>query len=604
MVSLVATRNALLFSGALAAGVAAFWIALGRDQGTPMQLPRLPRLDAAPPPVAKAAPPAAPVYVPPPMPPVTTSVPPAAPDPKAVQEIAKLAERARKRLDKLPAPPSECVALAPAEQKRVEKAVAKWVNARTPDENNAPADFDGTYLVRVGCADPDGVLVSVAADRIGKHETESYKQVRRNYVLRVSGDQITVIAERTSTPKSNWSEWADEGGYGTVGTLDFAGDGKRATIYLDEEHEGGAMHDHTSVMLRAPDGSVRSLGTITDLPGIAITNGKLVVAAKEGEGHRTYWRCIAPDLALTKCPEAAPWDAYYAKYDALERLSDGSRWNREQLAADFATLDITGHADLVKAMPPEPVADVVRDHVEQFLVATHQYDPADLLIARAHPDAQRFFTELAAQLGDRPCTAAKLTDDVSKRVTTWVKAHANVTYNVDVATDCGNYVWASYETDAKALEILFTFDGTTLTKVVALPGVMREGPGYAAFNHLGGFFFHGDALVGGVFADNTLYAIANGKVIAKRAGELRAVDYATGEADTSFDLVIDGKAILHATPTGIEKIDSEPLRPHELHRAALERVVGPFQAIDKDYLAALRTLGAPEALIAQAKLAL
>jgi len=603
MVSLVATRNMLLFSGALAAGAAAFWIALGRDDGTPMRLPVLPKLHATAPTVAKAPPPE-PTYVPPPMPPVTTGAP-AKPDPTTAQELAKLAQAAGKRLDKSLSPPSaECTAVPAAEQKRIHALVTKWIDKRNPGEKDSPYSEGGADGIAIGCADPDGVLVTVAVDRIAKRETESYGGFRRNYVLRVAGDQVDVIADRISTASMNWMEWADEGGLGSVGTLDFDGDGKRDTIYLDVEHEGGAMHEHTRVMLRKADGSVAKLATVTDLPGIAIANGKLLVAAQKPESHETHWRCLARDLALSTCPEAAPWEAYHAKYDALARIQDGRSWNRDQLAADLATLGITGHADLVKAMPPEPIANVVREHVEQFLVATHQYDPADALIERPRPEAARFFDGLASQLGDKRCAASKLTGDVTKRVTSWVKAHAKVDRDVAVESDCGNYVWASYETDAKAFEVLFAVDGATLTKVVALPGVMYEGPGYVAFNHAGGFFMHGDAIVGGVFAANTFYAIASGKIVGKRDGELRALEYATGEADSSFDLVSDGKAILHATPTGIETIDSEPLHPHQIHEAALERVIDAYQPIDSSYLAALRTLGAPEALIAQAKLAL
>ena len=604
MVSLVATRNMLLFSGALAAGAAAFWIALGRDDGTPMRLPVLPKVHATAPGVAKATPPA-PTYVPPPMSPVTPTAAPAKPDPATVQEIAKLVEASRKRLDKTLSPPSSDCAVPPApERERIRNLVTRWVDKRNPGEKDAPDSLEGVGGIAVGCADPDGVLVSVGVDRIGKRETEGYKAFRRNYVLHVAGDRIDVIADRTSTASMNWMEWADEGGYGTVGTLDFDGDGKRDTIYLDEEHEGGAMHDHTSVMVRKADGTVEKLANVMDLPGVEIANGKLLVAAKRSESHVTHWRCLAKDLALASCPEAAAWEAYAAKYDALARVQEGASWTREQLAADFATLGITGHANLVKAMPPEPVADVVHEHVEQFLVATHQYDPADALIERAHPDAVRFFDGIASQLGDKRCVAAKLTADVTRRVTGWVKAHAKVERDVAVEPDCGNYVWASYETDAKAYEILFAVDGATLTKVVTLPGVMYEGPGYAAFNHFGGFFSHGDAIVGGVFADHTLYAIANGKVVGKREGDLRAVEFATAQGDTSFDLVSDGKDFLHATPAGIENIDPEPLRAHLIHEAALERVIGTYPPIDKDYLAALRTLGAPEALIAQAKLAL
>lgn len=608
MVSLVATRNMLLFSGALAAGAAAFWIALGRDEGTPMRLPQLPEIHA--PTVTRAtplapapAPAPAPAYVPPPMPPVASTVAPVKLDPAVVEDLAKLAETTRKRLAKLAPPHVECETLPAAEQKRIHKAVTRWIDKRNPGEKDASDSLEGAGGIAIGCAEPEGVLVTVAVDRIGKHETEGYKAFRRNYVLRVAGAQIDVIAERTSTASINWMEWADEGSYGTVGTLDFDGDGKRDTIYLDAEHEGGAMHEHTNVMVRAADGTVTKVAAVTDLAGVAIANGRLLVAAKEGEGHRTYWRCLAKDLAISACPEAAAWETYSAKYDALERLQDASRWTREQVAADFATLGISGHGDLVKAMPAEPVAEVVREHVEQFLVATHQYDPADALIERPHPDAVRFFDGIASQLGDTRCTAGKLDESVAKRVKSWVKAHVKPGRVVDVEADCGNYVWASYETDASAFEVLFAVDAATVTKVVSLPGVMQEGPGYAPFNHLGGFFTHGDTVVGGVFADKTLYAIAGGKVVAKRTGELGVIDYATGEADTSFDLVGDGKAVLHATPTGIEKIDPEPLRPHQVHRAALERVTSTFQPIDQDYLAALRTLGAPEALIEQAKLA-
>src|SRR3569832_107706 len=334
MVSLVATRNMLLFSGALAAGAAAFWIALGRDDGTPMRLPVLPKLLATAPTVAKAPPPE-PTYVPPPMPQVTTGAP-AKPDPTTAQELAKLAQAAGKRLDKtLSAPSSDCAVLPAPERKRIRKAVTQWIDKRNPGEKDAPDSLDGVGGIAIGCADPDGVLVSVGVDRIGKREVEGYKAFRRNYVLRVAGDKIDVIADRTSTASKNWMEWADEGGYGTVGTHDYEGDGKRDTIYLDEEQEGGAMHAHTSVMVRKADGTVEKLASVMDLPGVEIANGKLLVAAKKSESHVTHWRCLAKDLALASCPEAAAWEAYSAKYDALARVQEGASWTREQLAPSW-----------------------------------------------------------------------------------------------------------------------------------------------------------------------------------------------------------------------------------------------------------------------------
>src|SRR3569623_2378319 len=190
------------------------------------------------------------------MSPVTPTAAPAKPDPATVQASAKLVEASRKRLDKtLSAPSSDCAAVPAPERKRIRKAVTQWMDKRNPGEKDAPASLEGVGGIAIGCADPDGVLVSVGDDRIGKREVEGYKAFRRNFVLRVAGDQIDVIADRTSTASMNWMEWADEGGYGTVGTLDFDGDGKRDTIYLDEEHEGGAMHDHSSVMVRTAGGS-------------------------------------------------------------------------------------------------------------------------------------------------------------------------------------------------------------------------------------------------------------------------------------------------------------------------------------------------------------
>src|SRR3569623_2265029 len=155
MVSLVATRNMLLFSGALAAGAAAFWIALGRDDGTPMRLPVLPKLHAPTPSVAKATP-AAPTYVPPPLSPVTPTAAPAKPAPATVQAIAKLVEASRKRLDKtLSAPSSDCAAVPAPARKRLRKAVTLWMDTRTPGEKDAPDSLEGVGGIAIGCADPD-----------------------------------------------------------------------------------------------------------------------------------------------------------------------------------------------------------------------------------------------------------------------------------------------------------------------------------------------------------------------------------------------------------------------------------------------------------------
>jgi hypothetical protein len=610
MVSLVTVRNTVLFGGAIAAGIAAFTIAYGHDRGTPMRLPVLPKM----PPATEAhvtphrvEP--APVVTPPVPPiaavPVATNLQPATdnPDPELVKQIAALSAAARKRLDKSPiASGATCVPLTRPEDKRIKKLVRTWINTQHPDERLGESYTEGSEEnIYTGCVEPEGVLVTVAMDRADKKTKQP--TVRRNYVLRVSGEQIEVIADRTSSPSMDWMEWADEGSLGAVGTVDFDGDGKRDTIYVDHQHEGGAMHEHVAVMLRTADGVVSQLATITDLPYIDLVNGKLVVGAVDDQHQQTYYRCLDKDRQITSCPEAVAVQRQGDKYNALARIDNGIAWNREQLAADFATVGIKGHADLIAKMPVlAPDARLRRD-VQQFLIATNQYDPADERIERTHGEARQFFDQLGRQLGDQRCSVPALTDDVKKVVTSWVERQAHQDMPLSIQPDCGNYVWTNFFLKEGQVEALLVVVDSKVTKVLTFPGVVYDGPGSPGIVHQGGFFLHGTTLVGLVFEGTTIHAIANGKAIAKRSGQPHVLDYDTRwtQADYSFDLVEDGTTVVHATATGLETIDPEPLRPHRIHRAALDRVLDVFTPLDKPYLAALRTLGAPDALVAEAK---
>jgi hypothetical protein len=605
MVSLVTVRNTVLFGGAIAAGIAAFTIAYGHDSGTPMRLPVLPK-----PPPAGQAPVTPRRLEPPPLPTSSLPAPSAAPSvapvnptPDVAHQIAALTATARKRIDKLPMPSGDkCDPVARAEQTRITKLVLAWVNTQHPDERRSEASEAGMgEYVGVGCADPDGVLVTVAQDRADKKTKRD--TVRRNYVLRVLADHIDVIADRTSTPSMDWMEWADEGSLGAIGTIDFDGDGRRDTLYLDNEHEGGATHTHSTVMLRTANGTVSQLASIADLRGADLVGGKLVVGAVDEQQHRSFFRCLDKDRQIAICPEAGTIQRQWDKYDALARLEDYTAWNRDELAADFATVGIKGHADLVAAMPERSPEDRLRQHVEQFLIATNQFDPADARIERTHVEATRYFDHLASQLGDQPCTPATLTAATTKAVTKWVERQAHQDMPLAIQPDCGNYVWTSYLKKDGQVEALLTVDGidSTVAKVVSFPGQMFEGPGTQGFVHQGGFFAHGAELVGLVFEDTRIYAIGNGKVLMKWTGAPRVLDYDSRWTDRSYDLVMDGAKVIHARPYGLETIDPEPLREHLTHRTALDRALDVFAPPDQTYLAALRTLGAPAWLLAEAK---
>jgi len=214
-----------------------------------------------------------------------------------------------------------------------------------------------------------------------------------------------------------------------------------------------------------------------------------------------------------------------------------------------------------------------------------------------------FFDQLGRQLGDQKCPVPALTDDVTKAVTKWVERQAHQDMPLAIQPDCGNYVWTTFFKKDGQVEALLTVADAKVTKVITFPGEIFEGPGSQGYVHQGGFFTHGTTLVGLVFEGTSIHAIVNGRAIAKRVGQPRLLDYDTRWtlADHSFDLVADGTAVVHATATGLETIDPEPLRPHQIHRAALDRVLDLFTPLDKTYLAALRTLGAPAALVAEAK---
>jgi hypothetical protein len=102
-----------------------------------------------------------------------------------------------------------------------------------------------------------------------------------------------------------------------------------------------------------------------------------------------------------------------------------------------------------------------------------------------------------------------------------------------------------------------------------------------------------------------LLAVANGRVVAKRKGVFALYTYDARWTDTSDDLILETPSTWwHATPTGLERIDPEPLQTHEARRAAIELLEGfdPTQTATKAaYVGALKTLGASSALVREVR---
>jgi len=599
-------RNLVIFGGAVATGIAAFVIAYGHDRGAPMVLPVLPKppAHAAIPPAppahlhsAATAPATAPMTTPASTPATTAPAMPVAAN--TVQQLTALGAAATKHLGAV-APAASCKGLDKKPHAALRKRVRAWIDAQHPDERIAESDIeDMQYVFDAGCPDASGILVDASMDR---KAIKGDGRTRRNYVLHVTGDRIDVIAERTSTPSIYWMEWADEGRLALIGEADLDGDGARDTIYVDIQHEGGATHSPSQLLVRYANGTVAPIVSTETLAGAYVDHGQLIVGAQDRQLDRTYYRCVDASFELVSCAAAATMQRLADKYDAVTRLQSGVVPDRDQLAADFATLHITGHDDLLAAVPATPPVERTQRHVQQFLAAAFT-DPAEGLVVHHHHVAQAFFDALSAQLGDTACTPTPLTDAERARVLAWVATQAKQPDGVTppIERTCGDYVWVSFQRGDAAEEALIIL-GDKITRVTTLPGQQYEGPGSQTFGHGGAFFRHGATVVGVVLSGSDAWVVANGKLVAHRHGDFRMFDYdRRWSTDASTDVVVEGTTLWHPTLTGFEKLDPEPVRAHQVQREAIERLTDDPPSNAAPYLAALRTLGAPPALIAECK---
>ena len=108
-------------------------------------------------------------------------------------------------------------------------------------------------------------------------------------------------------------------------------------------------------------------------------------------------------------------------------------------------------------------------------------------------------------------------------------------------------------------------------------------------------------MIGVVIRNDNLAVIANGKIVAQSHGTISHYLYDTRWHERSLDLVVDSGTIMHPTPTGIEKLDRTLIKDRETHRLARDLVSTGSASHDPAYLAALRTLGADEKLVAECK---
>jgi hypothetical protein len=548
---------------------------------------------------------------------VTASAAPApaeAPAIDLVRELHAIGERAATRWRAPPAVGAACARPSLAERKALKRRVAAWIDHEHPDERLEMMEADdNAYVFGTGCVNPAGFFVDASMDRVttrGDRGADGHEQgvsTRRNYVLRVS-DTIEVIAERTSTPSKSWMEWADEGRLAIVAEVDLDGDGTRDLVWSDHQHEGGSITSEDELSVLYATGTRASIATVTGLADIAVVNGTLVLGMQAQNDPHMFYRCVGGDLQLAPCAASA------ARQRVADRAATATWYadflpdqlpDRDRLAADLALLDIPAadRTRLVAAAHETSPDRLAQRHVAAFLSAAHLVDNAQALIDQPHPAAQAFFARLASQLGDSACARAPLTKTMLARITRWIGMQNKQTVAVDVEPECGAYAWAAWDDEHLTRhEVLLALDGTGPRRVLGFTYTGEGGASSSRLAHGGAFFRHGTTVVGTVTFEDKVWAVANGAVVGTRHGEHQRYGYDRSWLhDASDDVLVDARtrALWHATPTGFERLDDEPVRTHEARRTAIERLLDDPAGHDPAYLAALRTLGADPALVAE-----
>jgi len=206
----------------------------------------------------------------------------------------------------LRAAPGACVAPANAEKAEVKNRVLAWIDRQFPDEKQAPAsDMDGMELVfNAVCKDGSAVFADVSQDRTPKKQDDTFP-TRRNFVLRIDGNNIETIAARTSTASMGWMEWADEGRLAVVTQIDLDGDGAADLVWTDHQHEGGDISTWDSLSVRFTTGKTAPIVRVKNLADVRVVKSQLVIAGQDRTDTRAIYACVGKDLRVAPCAAAA-----------------------------------------------------------------------------------------------------------------------------------------------------------------------------------------------------------------------------------------------------------------------------------------------------------
>jgi len=516
---------------------------------------------------------------------------------------AKLASRAPR------SSPRACTVPTAAERADAKQRALAWIDAQHPDERGPGkvGPDDTAQVVNVGCKDSSGaVILDVSQDRLpAKNPSAAYGE-RRNYLMRVAASAVEVLAEDTSTLSQNWMEWADEGRIALLAQVDLDGDGALDIVYADHEHEGGSRNTEDHIHVRYATGKVGESGTVRNLGDVQVIANQAIVAGQQRDGAPIYV-CLQRDLHLAPCAAAASLQKASDRRAIIERysqLDESALPDRDQLARELAAIGITGKrkAALLAAAVETTPTDRAARKITAFLVKANLVEPPPMpdVVAQSHAEGRAYLDDLATKLGDTPCSATPLAADDTARATAWIRKQDAKAIDVQIAASaCGPYVWAAWsvQDDIKRREVLLGRDGT---RILGFTYELDQPP--PPLGHTERWFTHDGKIVGIAIGGQSLWVIADGKIVAQTKGDrLGFYAYDDRWSETSSDIFVDGGVLWHATPTGRERLDLALVRDHEARRAAIALLSQSAPTSSAKHLAALQLLGADKALIAEVK---
>ncbi|CAN5901906.1 hypothetical protein BH11MYX3_BH11MYX3_01770 [soil metagenome] len=505
-----------------------------------------------------------------------------------------------------PVAPAGCTAPTQAERTDLTKRMLAWIDAKHPDERGPKVTSTDSLdlVVTFGCTDSTGAIVlDISQDREPARPREGAYGTRRNYLLRVTS-AIEILAEDTSTLSMNWMEWADEGRISLLAQVDLDGDRALDIVYSDHEREGGASSTFDRIHVRFASGRLGESAQITNLTDVKLVGNQLVLAGRDRDDV-VFYGCLDRNLHVGPCPASRPLQKAADARAIAARYLTGEVPDRDLLGQELTTLGIPAKrkAYVLAAATETPAGDRAQRRVTAFLVKTGLVEPAPMpdIISQPNTDARSYLDDLAAKLGDAPCTMTPLTDAEKTTATAWVrKQDAKASEITIAASACGPYLWVAWSPnrDNKRRQVLLGRDGTT--RVLGFTFEVMELQ--SELGHSEQWFMHGGTLVGVAIASGNLWVIVDNKIAAQTKGDRLAFYRADDRwSEASSDVFVDGGALWHATPTGREKLELTLVRDHEARRAAIALVQGSPATSDARYLAALQLLGADKALIAECK---